>query len=306
MSGVLYREPRTLDETCALVDELGDDGRLLAGGTALVLLMRQRLLSPGCLINLRHVPELSGIGLDGEAVVIGATTTHAQAARSDLLRSQYPALAATFAKVATPRIRNAGTVGGNLAHGDPHLDPPVALLALGAAATARASRGERQVPLDELFVDYYETSLAPDEVLTRISVPARSPRTGLGFIKFLPRSRDDYATVDVAVWLRLDGEGAIRGARVALGSVGPVVFRAIEAEEALRGQPLNAEALAEAGERAAAVADPEDDVRGSAAYKRELIKVLVGRCARQAEADARREGGPLVPGLNGTVTATAR
>jgi aerobic carbon-monoxide dehydrogenase medium subunit len=293
MSGVEYREPRSLDETCALMDDFGEDGRLLAGGTALVLFMRQRLLSPAALINLRHVPELAGIRSENGSLVIGALTTHHEAAHSDLLRSQYAGLADTFARVATPRIRNAGTVGGNLAHGDPHLDPPVTLLALDASVTARSSRGERQIPLNELFLDYYETSLGTGEVLTSVRLPARQPGTGVGFIKFLPRSQDDYAAVDVAAWVRLDSRtGTLADARLALGSVGPVAFRATEAEAVLRSQRPDASVLAEAGERAATQADPEDDIRGSPAYKRELIRVLVGRCVRlalaEAQANARR------------------
>jgi carbon-monoxide dehydrogenase medium subunit len=288
MSDMQYFEPRSLDETCTLLDEFGEDGRLLAGGTALVILMRQRLLTPATLINVQHVPELAGIRSDNGTISIGATTTHHAAASSDLLRSQYPALAETFSKVATPRIRNAATVGGNLAHADPHLDPPVTLMALDACVTARSSGAERQIPLSELFVDYYETSLAPNEVLTRVRLPARQPRTGLGFIKFLPRSQDDYAAVDVAAWVRLDETGATAEARIALGSVGPVIFRATAAEAVLRGQLPGDEQLREVSELAASAAEPDDDIRGSAAYKRELIKVLVGRCVRLAVADAQR------------------
>jgi carbon-monoxide dehydrogenase medium subunit len=286
VSSTEYREPHSLDETCALIDEFGEDGRLLAGGTALVILMRQRLLSPTALINVQRVPDLAGIRQDNGSLVIGATTTHRQAGDSELLRSHYPALSRTFLSVATPRIRNAGTIGGNLAHGDPHLDPPVTLMAVDAGVAVRSSRGERQVPLSDLFVDYYETALAPDEVLTSVRIPARQPASGLGFIKFLPRSQDDYAVVDVAAWVQLDALGAAADVRVALGSVGPVVFRATQAEDVLRGQVLGDEVLAEAGQCAAAAAEPDDDIRGSCAYKRELIKVLLGRCLRLAVADA--------------------
>jgi carbon-monoxide dehydrogenase medium subunit len=291
VSATEYREPRSLAETFACLDEFGENGRLLAGGTALVLLMRQQLLSPTALINLQHVPELAGIRHDNGSLVIGATTTHHQAAHSELLRSHYPALTETFQKVATPRIRHAGTIGGNLVHADPHLDPPVTLMALDASASVFSPRGERRVALSDLFVDYYETSLTPGEVLTDVRIPVRQPGSGLGFIKFLPRSQDDYAAVDVAVWVQLDGSSSardIRDVRIALGSVGPVVFRATAAEDVLRGQVLGDDVLAEAGHCAAAAADPEDDVRGSSAYKRELIKVLLGRCLRLALADATR------------------
>lgn len=289
MSGVEYFEPRSLDEATDLVHRHAEDGKVLAGGTALVLLLRQRLLAPSCLINIQQVSELRGIRRENGGLTLGALTTHAQAARSELLRDLYPALAETFARVATPRIRNAGTLGGNLAHGDPHLDPPITLLALEANVTLRSVRGERQIPLADFFVDYYETVLQPDELLTSVHLPARKPRSGLAFLKFLPRSQDDYATVDLAVWLRLADDGSVERARVALGSVGPVPFRARQAEAALAGSRLEDDALAEAGRLAAEASDPEDDVRGSAAYKRELIKVLLGRAARQAWEEARGE-----------------
>lgn len=287
MSNVEYHAPRTVQEACELVERYGEDSRVLAGGTALVLLMRQRLLSPACLINIQRIESLGGISGNGGGLSIGALTTHAQAAASSAVRGLYPALADTFAHVATPRIRNAGTVGGNLAHGDPHLDPPVTLLALDARVGLESIRGQRELSLEQFFVDYYETALEPGELVTRVRLPPRAPRSGLSFIKFLPRSQDDYATVDVAAWVRVAEDGSVADARLALGSVGPVVFRAREAEVRLKGERLADGVLAEAGELAAAASDPEDDVRGSAAYKRELIKVLVGRAVRQAAEEAK-------------------
>lgn len=313
-----YYEPQTLDEACELVQRFGEDGKVLAGGTALVLFMRQGLLTPEVLINVQHVTDLAGIrgdprpdgaaghdastphsALRSPPLRIGALTTHATAARSDLIRQQYPSLAETFARVATPRIRNAGTIGGNLAHGDPHLDPPVTLLALDAKVTAQSARGRREIPLSEFFRDYYETALAPDEILTSVLVPPPPPRCGMSFIKFLPRSQDDYATVDIAVWLQLSADGDPHSARIddiriALGSVAPTAFRPAAAESLLKGQAIASDTedqqgddlLAEAGQRAAAACDPEDDVRGSAAYKRAIVKVLVRRAVRQALANA--------------------
>ena len=287
-----YYEPRTVQEACELVARHADDGKVLAGGTALVLFMRQQLLRPEHLINIQRIDGLGGIHVQGGEITIRALTTHAQAARSSHLRDQYPALAETFAKVATPRIRNAGTVGGNLAHGDPHLDPPVTLLALDAWVDAESSAGQRRIPLRQFFRDYYETALHPDEILTQVGVPVRKARCGLAFIKFLPRSQDDYAAVDVAVWLRLaQNRDGVEAARIALGSVGPVPLRAFGAERVLEASALEEDALAEAGRLAAAACDPESDVRGSTAYKRELVSVLVGRAIRKAVADAARADG---------------
>jgi aerobic carbon-monoxide dehydrogenase medium subunit len=273
MSVAAYCEPRSLDEACSLAAEHAEDGKLLAGGTALVLLMRQRLLQPAVLVNLAKLPELAGIRqLDGH-IEIGAAVTHDQAAKSPLLRDHFPALAETFARVATPRIRHAGTVGGNLAHGDPHLDPPVSLLALDASVSLRSAAGERELRLADFLIDYYETALRPGEILTGVRIPASRPGDGLAFLKYLPRSQDDYATIDLAVWLH-GGD-----VRIALGSVGPTVFRATAAEDHLQGDP---DALEEAGRLAAQAADPEDDVRGSATYKRQLIEVLLPRVVHAA------------------------
>jgi aerobic carbon-monoxide dehydrogenase medium subunit len=285
-TAVDYHEPATLDEACHLLDRYGEDGRILAGGTAVVLFMRQGLLAPSCLINIQPLTDLAQMAPTDDGVDVGALVTHSNAQRSPVLRGHYAALTDTFARVATPRIRNAGTVGGNLAHGDPHLDPPVTLLALDAAVTAVSSRGARRIALVDFFRDYYETALQPGEILTRIHIPVRPARSGLAFIKFLPRSQDDYATVDVAAWVRLDDSQRIVEARLALGSVGSIPFRASDAEALFKGEPLTEELAAEAGALAAEAADPEDDVRGSAAYKRELIKVLVPRALRQAVADA--------------------
>ena len=275
MSVTDYFEPRSLEEACDLAELHTEDGKLFAGGTALVLLMRQRLLQPACLINVAKLPELAGIRQVDGRIDIGAAVTHHEAARSTVLRDDYPALADTFARVATPRIRHAGTVGGNLAHGDPHLDPPVSLLALDASVTLASRSGQRELKLTDFFLDYYETAVQPGEILTTIHIPVRQQGEGLAFLKFLPRSQDDYATVDLAVWR----SGA--NARIALGSVGPTVFRATEAEELLERQP---EAVAEAAELAAQAADPDDDVRGSGTYKRELIRVLLPRALSAASA----------------------
>jgi carbon-monoxide dehydrogenase medium subunit len=272
-----YVEAHSLAEACELAAGYGSEAKLLAGGTALVLLMRQKLLQPEVLVNVSRVPELAGIREMAGGIEIGAAVTHEDAARSALLRARLPALAATFAAVATPRIRHAGTVGGNLAHGDPHLDPPVTLLALDACVVLQSNVGRREVRLGDFFRDYYETALAPGEVLTSVRIPTPRQGDGLAFLKYLPRSQDDYATVDVAVWQR-DGE-----TRIALGSVGPTVFRAGAAERLLRDQPR---AIDDAAQLAAEAADPEDDVRGSAVYKRELIRVLLPRVLAQARESA--------------------
>jgi len=280
-------EPTTLDEACAALAEYGDSAKLIAGGTALVLLMRQRLLSPDRLIALHRLP-LATIEETGPAVALGALATHAQIAESEVVRRHYPALAASFAGVGSRRIRNLGTIGGNLAQGDPHLDPPVALLALGATIAVWDNGAEREIAADQFFIDYFETALGGADVITGIRVPARLARTGLSFVKYLTRSKDDYAAVDLAVWVRISGDDTIDDARVTLGSVGPRVFRAHGAEDVLKGGRPTHRRLSQAGDDAARASTPDSDVRGSGSYKRDLIRVLLPRAVRSAVRDAAR------------------
>jgi carbon-monoxide dehydrogenase medium subunit len=278
-------EPDTFEELFALAARYGEEARYLAGGTALVLLMRAQLLHPAALLALHRLPGLRGVTRDNGRVRLGALATHAELARAPVLREHVPALAEAFRHVATPRIRNVGTVGGNLAHADPHQDPPVALLALGAVAVARGPAGERRVPLDALFVDYYETALRPGEVLTAVEVPVPGPDAGTAFVKFLSRSADDYATVNAAVVLRA-AAGRVTEARIAVGCVASTPRRAPEAEALLVGHAPDAGRLRAVGEAVAAVADPVLDSRGSPAYKQRVTPVIVQRAIRQAWAAA--------------------
>lgn len=276
-----FHEPDTFDALFELAGRYGEDARYLAGGTALMLLLRAQLLHPAALLALHRLPGLHGVARADGRVRLGALTTHAELARSPVLREHLPALAEAFGHVATPRIRNVGTVGGNLAHADPHQDPPVALLALGAAVVARGPGGERRVPLDELFVDYYETTLRPGEVVTAVEVPVPGPETRTAFVKFLSRSADDYATVNVAVALRAAGQ-RVTEARIALGCVAGTPIRAREAETLLAGQAPDEARLRLVGEAAAAATEPGLDSRGSPAYKRRITPVVVARAIRQA------------------------
>jgi carbon-monoxide dehydrogenase medium subunit len=182
------------------------------------------------------------------------------------------------------------TVGGGLAHADPNQDPPPSLIALGATVKATSANGSRTIPLDEFFKDYYETVLGPDEIITEVMVPKLAANTGGAYIKFLPRTADDYATVSAAAVLTLDkAKKNIADVRIALGSVGVTPIRATAAEALLRGQPLKAEAFAEAGEKAKEAVDPISDFRGSAAYKRDMAGVFVRRALEKALADIRQQ-----------------
>ncbi len=289
MNAVDYRAPRSLDQALAILQEYGDEARVVAGGTALVTMLRQRLLRPACLVSLREVPGCDRIEATNGTVRLGALVTHRDAEVAPLLRERLPVLAETFRRVGTIRIRHMGTVGGALAHADPNQDPPVTLLALGARVEVRKSGGRRELPLAEIFRGYYETALEPGEVITAVSVPLLPPASGASFIKFLPRTADDYATVAVAATVTLESDGErCREARIGLGSVGMTPLRALSAESLLAGQRLDDNVLRAAGEAARVDVDPLSDHRGSAAYKREMTAVMVGRALTQAWEAARR------------------
>ena len=278
-----YRTPKNLKEVQQELKQFGADAKLVAGGTALIIMMKQRLVRPTCLISLSSVRGLAGIAEKNGALRIGGSTTHREVETSSLVRRHSPLLAETYRHVATIRVRNMATVGGGLAHADPNQDPPPTLIALGASVKASSAGGSRMIPVEEFFTDYYETVLKPDEVITEVSVPRLPPNSAGAFLKFLPRTADDYATVSAAAVVTLDRSKKIfSDVRIALGSVGTTPIRAREAEAVLRGQPVKAEALRAAAEKAKQAVDPISDFRGSAAYKREMAGVFVRRALEKA------------------------
>lgn len=278
-----YRTPRSLKEVHQELKEFGSDAKLIAGGTALIIMMRQRLVRPSCLISLRSVRGLNGIAQKDGGLRIGGLTTHREVETSSLVRGRVPLLAETCRHIATIRVRNMATVGGGLAHADPNQDPPPTLIALGATLKAASANGSRVIPVEEFFTDYYETVLKPDEIITEIFVPRLPANSGAAFLKFLPRTADDYATVSAAAVVTLDRAKRIfTDVRIALGSVGTTPIRAREAEAVLRGQPVKADALREAAEKAKEAVDPVSDFRGSAAYKKEMAGVFVRRALEKA------------------------
>jgi carbon-monoxide dehydrogenase medium subunit len=285
-----YRTPKTLKEVHATLKEFGPDAKIVAGGTAIIIMMKQRLVRPSCLVSLRSVRGLNGIEVKDGGLSIGGMVTHREIETSSLVRRRLPLLAETYHHVATIRVRNMATVGGGLAHADPNQDPPPSLIALGATVKASSANGNRTIPLDSFFTDYYETVLNPDEIITELFVPRLPPNSGAAYLKFLPRTADDYATVSAAAVLTLDkNKKIINDVRIALGSVGTTPIRATAAEAVLRGQPLKAEAFAEAGEKAKEAVDPISDFRGSAGYKKEMAAVFVRRALDRALANLRQQ-----------------
>jgi len=285
-----YRTPKSLKEVQGNLKEFGSEAKLIAGGTSLIIMMRQRLVRPACLISLRSVRGLNRITQKDGGLRIGGLATHREVETSSLVRRRAPLLAETYRHVATIRVRNMATVGGGLAHADPNQDPPPTLIVLGATVKLSSTDGSRVVPIEEFFTDYYETLLRPEEIITEIFVPRLPPNSGGAFLKFLPRTADDYATVSSAAVVTLDrAKKKFMDVRIALGSVGATPIRAVEAEEVLRGQPVKAEALREAGEKAKLAVDPISDFRGSDAYKKEMAGVFVRRALEQALSSLRKK-----------------
>jgi carbon-monoxide dehydrogenase medium subunit len=276
-----YQEPTTLKKAFSLMEKYGDDARVIAGGTSLIIMMRQRLLMPKVVISLGRIPKFDRITYNAkDGLQIGAGARHRDIELSPAVRKHYPLLHETFRKVAQPRIRNMGTVGGNLAAGDPLTDPGASLIALDAEVILTSSKGQRRLPLDEFFIDYYQTALEPGELLTEIHVPPPE-RPGWSHIKFTPRSIEDFATVGIAITLKAEN-GTCEDVRLGLNSVASTIVHAKRAEEVLRGKAITDTALQEMGEVAATECDPTEDNRGSAEYKRDMVKVLVPRAAKEA------------------------
>lgn len=283
MNPFTYLTPESPEEVLSLLQQHGDEAKIIAGGTALVIMMQQRLVLPDVLISLDRVRGLDGINTTDGMLRLGGRLTHRAVEVAPLVREHLPVLADTYHHVATIRIRNMATVAGSLAHADPNQDPPVTLLALDAQVQLASASGTREVALENFFTDYYETVLAPEEMLTEVRVPLPAPHTRSVYLKFLPRSADDYATVGVAATVRVNPDnGTCEDCRIAMGCVGVTPLRATQAEALVRGQQPTDELLREAGAVAQEATDPLSDTRGSAAYKRSMAGVFVRRALDQA------------------------
>lgn len=275
--------PGSREEVIGMLADAGEDARLIAGGTGLVNLMKQRLASPETLISLHRVPDLAGIDWSGDAVAIGALEHLLDIQQDREVAARLPVLCKTLAEVASPRIRSMATMGGAIGHADPNQDLPVTLMAMDAVVLIESRDGFSEIPLDEFYTDYYETRLQPGQLITgiRIVLPGTSSR--FCYKKFTPGSREDYACVGVCVRLDIDdNDGACRDVRIVLGSVPPVIKRARAAEEIVKSKPLTEALAREAAQSAAAESDPVDDARGSAHYKRDMSEVWVRRSLLQA------------------------
>ncbi|MFW5899026.1 MAG: FAD binding domain-containing protein [Jiangellaceae bacterium] len=280
-----YVAARSLDETLAILAEGDEDQKVVAGGQSLIPMMKLRLAMPTKLVDINRVPGLDTIAVSDGHLSIGALTRHNDVVGSDVVKAENHTVAAAAPWIADPLVRNLGTVGGSLAHADPQGDWGSVMLACGAEVVATSSaRGQRVIPVDEFFVDLFTSALEPDELLTEVRVPRYTGPAGGTYLK-LERKVGDYATVGVAVHLQLDG-GRIGNAGIALTGVGSKNIKATEAEAALAGQQPSDELFAEAGALAAAASDPHTDVRGSADFKRSVVRTYVRRGLNQAASQA--------------------
>ncbi|MDP2675074.1 MAG: xanthine dehydrogenase family protein subunit M [Dehalococcoidia bacterium] len=292
-----YFAPQSLAEAIALFGEKGEGGRALAGGTDLVPQIKEggKIPMPSYLVSLRRLPELRGIEFsESNGLRIGAGVTMAELAESPVVRERYRALADGAGVVGSVQTMNMATVGGNVCNAAPSADTAPALLAYEAVAVIAGPDGERELPLAEFWRGPNATALQPGELLRQLRLPVPPPNTGGVYVRRTPRKQMDIAVVGVAVLLTLDpstGSGQsgdrIRQARVALGAVAPTAIRARQAEAALEGQPAGESVFAKAAQAAAAEARPISDQRGSAEFRRHLVRVTTERCLQEA---ARRAG----------------
>jgi carbon-monoxide dehydrogenase medium subunit len=279
-----YFAPTTLDEALSTLDRFGDEGKVLAGGQSLIPLLKLRITAPGALVDIARIDELDGLEEQDGRLEIGALVTHKTCERSELLQGRFGVLGATAPLVSDPIVRNRGTVCGSLAHADPQGDWGSALLALGAEVVARSTSGERAIPIEDFLHGPFMTALEPTEIVTSIRTADPGPRSGGAYLK-LERRVGDFATAGVAVHVSLDN-GSIERAGIGLTGVGPTNIKAVEAERALAGATPDDDAIVEASRLAAGAAEPLDDVRGTAEYKRNVVRVFTERGLRQAIAAA--------------------
>ncbi|MPZ15123.1 MAG: hypothetical protein GEU73_11990 [Chloroflexi bacterium] len=269
-------EPESVEEATNLLAQHGDEARIIAGGTALVIMLKNRLISPGYVVSLGKLDELHYIHEETDGTLrIGALTTIREVERSPKVQARCPTLARTCGQVGNVRVRHAATVGGNLSEADYASDPPAVLMAARARVRARGPRGEREIPLTDFFKGFYETALAPDEVLIELIVPAAPPTTRSSYLRYLTRSSEDRPCLGVAAFVDVDDRGICRDLRVVVGAVAETPQEVDAAEKLGIGQRLTAELIQTIAEEYARSIDPLSDLRGSAWYRRQMVRVFV-------------------------------
>ena len=282
-----YRAPTSLAEALTVLGEHGDDAKVMAGGQSLIPLLKLRFALPALVVDIGRIGGLSHIEADGNTLRMGARTRHVDVERDTSLDSICPILREAARQVSDPLVRNRGTVGGSLCHADPAGDWGAVMLALEAQFVVRSASGGRTIAAQDFFQGPFTTALRPDELLTEIRIPlAGAGRRSAGSYLKLERKVGDFATVGVAVQVRMTN-GTVDRAGIGLTAVGPSSLKATSAERLLTGREPTRDAIAEAARVAAAAAEPKDDIRGSAEYKQDVVRVFVERGLTSAVAQAR-------------------
>ncbi len=276
-----YFSPRTLDEAIALLQKLGPDAKLLSGGQSLIPMMKLRMVSPQHIVDINRIPGLDYISASDGHIRIGALAREHQLETSDLIKVDLPILVDTAKLIADPLVRSQATVCGNLAHGDPANDHPATMLALGATVVATGPNGQREIAVADFFPGLFTTALTPEEILTEIRIPLPPANSGGAYLK-LERKVGDFATAGVAVQITLDDAGICKIAGVGLTNVGMTPIKATQTEAFLVEKTLDEATIKQAAEIAASESQPMDDIRGSAEYKRDLVRVLTARALTRA------------------------
>ncbi len=276
-----YLRPKTIPEAIALLQQYGDDAKILSGGQSLIPMMKLRLARPAYLIDINRIVGLSYVKEEDGHLKIGGLTREAELESSPLIRSRYPIILDTARVIADPQVRNLATVAGNLAHGDPANDHPATMLALGAKVVATGPSGNRVISIHDFFVSLFTTALGPNEIVTEIQIPVPPARSGGAYFK-LERKVGDFATAAVAAQITLDANGVCQQAGIGLTNVGPTPLKATKAGDFLRGKKPDQATLRQAAQLAADAAQPSSDLRGPAEYKKALVKELAFRALSRA------------------------
>ncbi len=280
MNDFAFHAPGSMKEAVELLSQYDGDARVMSGGTALMLLLKQSLVNPDHIISLHRVPDARSIEVTDGVLHIGGLVTQREVELSPVVQKAAPLLANAYSRVATVRIRNAATVGGGLAQADPAMDPPSSLLILNASVKVTSATSERMVPIADWYSDYYETTINEDEIVTELLVPIQPSDMAWTYIKYLPRTEDDYATVSVAAMGKAEN-GKISEVRVGLGAVSSTALRATGLENALQGAEVSLDVLRDASQAIAEIVDPTSDPRGSADYKRDMSVVFARRALQK-------------------------
>lgn len=276
-----YHRANSVQDAIALAESLGEEAKYMSGGHSLLPMMKLRFATPEHIIDISKIEGLSFIKEEGDLLKIGGLTTQSEMEHSKLIREKYPIFSEAIKLTADPSVRNVGTMGGNIAHGDAANDQPALMLAMRATIVAEGPEGRKSIPIDAFFHGFYMTALEPADVLVEIHVPKAKKHSGGAYYK-MERKVGDYATAGVAVYLELDDSGTCREIGIGLTNVSAVPMRVDRAEDLLRGKKITQDLMDQAGAMAAEDCEPTSDLRGSEAYKRSLVHTLTKRMLNKA------------------------